>query len=42
MLALVVIELVPQALASRSYVAARAGAAVGAGVMLALAAMLGV
>jgi ZIP family zinc transporter len=42
MLALVIIELVPQALASRQYVASLGGAAVGAGLMLTLAAMLGV
>ena len=42
MLALVVVELVPQALLSRRYAAACGGAAVGAGVMLALAALLGV
>ncbi len=42
MLTLVVVELVPQALLSRSYVAAAGGAALGAAVMLALAGFLGV
>ena len=42
MLALVIVELVPQAFASRRHVASLAGAAVGAGLMLTLAAMLGV
>jgi zinc transporter, ZIP family len=42
MLALVVVELLPQALASRRYAAATAGAAMGAAFMLVLAAALGV
>ena len=42
MLALVVVELVPQALLSRSYAAASEAPRSGAGVMLALAALLGV
>jgi len=42
MLALVVVELVPQALLSRGYAAACGGAALGAGLMLALARLLAV
>jgi ZIP family zinc transporter len=42
MLALVVVELLPQALASRRYAAATAGATMGAAFMLVLAAALGV
>lgn len=42
MLTLVVVELLPQALLSRSYVAAGGGAVVGAAVMLALAGLVGV
>lgn len=42
MLALVVFELVPQAILSRRYAAASAGALMGAALMLALAALLGV
>lgn len=42
MLALVIVELVPQAVLSRRYAAAAAGALMGAAVMLVLAAVLGV
>ena len=42
MLALVIVELVPQAFLSRRYAAATAGALMGAALMLALAALLGV
>jgi zinc transporter, ZIP family len=42
MLALVIVELLPQALASRQYAAATAGATMGAALMLVLAAALGV
>ena len=42
MLALVIVELVPQAFTSGRYIAALAGAGLGAGLMLVLAALLGV
>jgi ZIP family zinc transporter len=42
MLALVIVELLPQAVASRRYAAATAGAIMGAALMLVLAAALGV
>jgi hypothetical protein len=42
MLALVVLELIPQAFTARTWRSAAAGAAVGAGLMLALSALIGV